>query len=286
MKEKEYHIYCNYYNMSDIEETLNFIARRNDYRSSGDVAFGWKEKSAGKKVQDAQGKLFWLKVLVKPENISDKLWNGEIDANKIKNVKKPNILKFTDILINKQIYRIVLMTYIPFPVCSDSSELKNSITLESTWFAQLKNSLKSLKRITTDRQAVRQDLINRRIKELFGDNIDTKVTSWVTCHGDLHWGNLTQEQCWILDWEAWGLAPEGFDAAFLYCFSLLQPNIANMVYRYFADELNSKDGQLCLMFACAELLRMIDLYSDHPRLKMPLKRLIHDLAVKNRIKLP
>ncbi|WP_244207258.1 hypothetical protein [Streptomyces swartbergensis] len=33
----------------------------------------------------------------------------------------------------------------------------------------------------------------------------------------------------ILDWEGWGHAPEGFDAATLYAYTLLQPNVAARV---------------------------------------------------------
>ncbi|MFD5856771.1 hypothetical protein [Streptomyces chartreusis] len=45
---------------------------------------------------------------------------------------------------------------------------------------------------------------------------------WSTAHGYLHWVNLTSFLK-ILDWEGWGQAPCGFDAAMLYACSLLRP---------------------------------------------------------------
>ncbi|MFI5800717.1 hypothetical protein [Streptomyces sp. NPDC051677] len=47
------------------------------------------------------------------------------------------------------------------------------------------------------------------------------VSCWTTAHADVHWANLTSPLR-LLDWEAWGRAPEGFDAATLYAYSLLQ----------------------------------------------------------------
>ncbi len=41
----------------------------------------------------------------------------------------------------------------------------------------------------------------------------------------MHWANLTEPLC-LLDWEGWGMAPEGFDAAALYAYALLQPDTA------------------------------------------------------------
>lgn len=52
------------------------------------------------------------------------------------------------------------------------------------------------------------------------------VTRFRTAHSDVHWANLMASPLRILDWEGWGRAPEGFDAATLYAYTLLQPNTA------------------------------------------------------------
>jgi hypothetical protein len=36
----------------------------------------------------------------------------------------------------------------------------------------------------------------------FGVTVNLPSLAWTTAYGDLHWGNLTTPQCWLLDWEA------------------------------------------------------------------------------------
>lgn len=54
---------------------------------------------------------------------------------------------------------------------------------------------------------------------------------------------------------------------------------ATDVYRHFEDVLVTRDGKKTLLFACAELLRMIDIYGDHPALGQPLERLADAILV-------
>lgn len=55
---------------------------------------------------------------------------------------------------------------------------------------------------------------------------DTAVKEWCTAHADLNWANLTAPRCWMLDWEDWGRAPRGLDAANLWACSLAVPGLA------------------------------------------------------------
>src|SRR5262249_18638582 len=43
---------------------------------------------------------------------------------------------------------------------------------------------------------------------------------WATAHGDLHFANLCAPNLHLLDWEGWGLAPAGYNAATLHSHSL------------------------------------------------------------------
>ena len=90
--------------------------------------------------------------------------------------------------------------------------------------------------------------------------------TWTTSHGDLHWANITAPALWLFDWEAWGLAPFGIDAATLLCFSLQQPQIVDRIYHHLGDWLNTPVAQLSQLFVCSERLRMTELYNDHPDL--------------------
>ncbi|MGW1503353.1 hypothetical protein ACWCQW_33215 [Streptomyces mirabilis] len=73
-----------------------------------------------------------------------------------------------------------------------------------------------------ERVAVRQQYMERAIPESVGIPAPA-VSCWTTAHADVHGANLT-EPLRLLDWEGWGRAPEGFDAATLYAYSLRQPD--------------------------------------------------------------
>lgn len=75
--------------------------------------------------------------------------------------------------------------------------------------------------VDTDRVAVRQQYIERAIPEFVGIPAPA-VPCWTTAHADVHWANLTSPLLLL----GRGRAPEGFDAATLYAYSLLQPDTA------------------------------------------------------------
>ena len=236
--------------------------------------YGWGKKSVGAIVVMADGNEAWLRIqFVERDRLNSRQWSGEVEANSISGVKKPHILRFEDWREGDIAWRATLMDLVTYEPCSSTQELRSSLMLDDQWFLDLKQSLQNLQHVSTRRVCVRQDLVNRRISQTFGSSVDTTVRGWTTCHGDLHWANLTCPQMFILDWEGWGQGPVGLDAAFLLAFSLLSPDMAHRIRREFAQDLNSHDGMLSVLFACAELMRMIDLYDNHPDLKAPLKAL-------------
>jgi len=53
----------------------------------------------------------------------------------------------------------------------------------------------------------------------------------------------------VLDWELWGLSPAGIDAATLFLFSLLEPEVSGRVANVFGDILDAPaghDAQVCV----------------------------------------
>ncbi|MFG2557103.1 hypothetical protein [Streptomyces sp. NPDC048581] len=50
-----------------------------------------------------------------------------------------------------------------------------------------------------------------------------RTTDWTTAHGDLHTANITAGTPYPLDWEGFGMALVGYDAATLPAYSLLVP---------------------------------------------------------------
>ncbi|MFI8203553.1 hypothetical protein [Streptomyces sp. NPDC085937] len=78
------------------------------------------------------------------------------------------------------------------------------------------------------------------------------VSCWTTAHADVHGANLT-EPLRLLGWEGWGMAPDGFDAAAPYAYSLLQPDTAARVRATF-PVLGIPVGLAAEATVCAQLL--------------------------------
>ncbi|WTA38628.1 hypothetical protein OG936_27295 [Streptomyces sp. NBC_00846] len=57
----------------------------------------------------------------------------------------------------------------------------------------------------------------------------------------------------MIDWEDWGLAPRGLDAATLWGNSLAVPALADRVWSERRPDLTTKSGQLMALFFCAKV---------------------------------
>jgi hypothetical protein len=134
--------------------------------------------------------------------------------------------------------------------------------LPATWWTTLRESLTALAGQPTARvaklhsatasQAYIGSLVDKATDEA-RVAVDSTITEWTTAHADLTWANLTAPACWLLDWEDWGTAPRGLDAATLLVGSLAVPTLAGRIRREFADDLGSRSGQLVTLALCAEL---------------------------------
>ena len=69
---------------------------------------------------------------------------------------------------------------------------------------------------------------------------------------------MTGPRLWILDWEDFGRAPRGLDAANLWFGSLAIPAIAEMVYDGRRQDMDSRTGLVMQLFKCTELLAWAD----------------------------
>lgn len=111
---------------------------------------------------------------------------------------------------------------------------------------------------TPDCEPINLSRVDAAIRKLFPDCTNVRIDEWATAHADLNWANMTGPRLWILDWEDFGLAPRGLDAANLWFGSLAVPEIADKVYRGRRHDLDSQTGQVMQLFKCAELLAWAD----------------------------
>ncbi|MCX4461452.1 hypothetical protein OOK58_01925 [Streptomyces sp. NBC_01728] len=151
-------------------------------------------------------------------------------------------------------YRAELSARVDQPVLSDDPILQYDLQLPGSWWADLTEALEKVSATVTDRVAIRQQYMDRAIPEFVWIPAPA-VPCWTTAHGDLHWANVTAPLR-LLDWEGWGRAPEGFDAATLYAYSLIQPNTAARVRDVF-PVLGSPAGLAAEATVCAQLLQTV-----------------------------
>lgn len=153
--------------------------------------------------------------------------------------------------------------------------LTNDPDLPCSWWERLRAALAALATVPTARVAtphtrpITQRWVRETVHAMF-PGVDPAVDEWAVAHADLNWVNLTAPACRVLDWEDWGHAPRGWDAATLWASSLAVPDLAGHVQSVFDDALNSRTGLLCQLYACAELLAAGQEYAGP--LAMPARR--------------
>ncbi|MGW0312605.1 hypothetical protein [Streptomyces flavidovirens] len=131
--------------------------------------------------------------------------------------------------------------------------------LSEEWWASLNASLDALaaqhtNRIATpDTETLTQELVTGTVHGVF-PGVDTAVVDWRPAHADLNWANMTAPVFCVFDWEDWGMAPRGLDAANLWGASLAVPALADRVRGERRNDLESRDGKLMTLFVAAKIL--------------------------------
>lgn len=253
--------------MSNPNRALQIAAKELHVRLIGEIKYGWEQKTVGSTVVSADGARGWLRIQMRAKTEeTSRLWTGIKESEYIGGILKPAVIRDMEWEYDGYVWRADLMTYIPHKVCSRTPELREPLALGREWYHELRTSLERLAQCETTRIAVSQEYITRRIHERFGEHVETCISEWTTVHSDVHWANLTQPECWILDWEGWGKGPYSFDAAFLYCYSLLEEKNAEKIHSLFSDWLDTHDGYISQLFACTELMNMTEKEGSHPDL--------------------
>lgn len=206
-------------------------------------------------------------------------WTGAECASVLTGVAKPQLrrsVRWQDDA-RDAVWRADEMTVVCSSVISSNGSITCDPQLSDAWWVELKTSLDALAAHETDRVGMRQAHLTRRITEVFGEGVDTSVGEWGTAHADLHWGNLTAPECYLLDWEDWGLAPRGYDAATLWGFSLAVPEVASRIQQEFGQDLATRSGRLSQLLFCANVLRAYARSGKSMSFTDPARRASNDL---------
>ncbi len=225
--------------------------------ATGAPAWGWGGRTLGRAVTTDEGQPAWLRLLNSPvDQAHGKLWEGSVTADRSlpQSLRRPRVLAVHDWTDGEQAYRAELTTYLSEPMCSPDPVLHTLLDLPESWWTDLRAGLVAIARTPTDRVAVRELWIDRSVPRFTGLPAP-RINHWTAAHGDLHWANLTGPGFAALDFEGWGLAPAGYDAAVLHTYSLLVPAVADRVRSELADLLDTAQGRVAELVVLTEILQ-------------------------------
>jgi phosphotransferase family enzyme len=245
----------------------------------GEVVNTYDMRSAGATARDGDRDV-WLRVVVEdPDYQPACRWNGNVEANAIRDVPKPEVLRWSDwtnadSYLNGRRLRGEVMTLAPGSTIASDSVLLDDPKLPESWWHDLDAALAALAAHPVnmdDELGAVQYTINGARAHLdieLPDEIFAGL-EWTTAHADLHWGNLRGPELCILDWESWRPAPAGYDVATLYCTSLLHPSTAERLRA--RPVFTTRSGQIALLFAIVRYLWVVGEGSDIDQLDQPLR---------------
>ncbi|KOU17394.1 hypothetical protein ADK52_31915 [Streptomyces sp. WM6372] len=132
--------------------------------------------------------------------------------------------------------------------------------LPDAWWEALNASLDALAaqrtpRIATpDTVTITQEQVTQTLGEVFPGIADMRIERWAPAHADLTWANVMGPEFSIIDWEDWGMAPRGLDAATLWGNALAVPTLADRVHHERHADLESRDGKLMQLFFLSKIV--------------------------------
>ncbi|MEU6310655.1 hypothetical protein [Streptomyces sp. NPDC047014] len=237
--------------------------------ASGPEAWGWNGRTLGRRAGQ-----YWLRLVSAPaDRRNARLWDGTAAADSAlpRSVPRPRLRDVTEWTEDTIAYRAELSEYIARPALQTGGPILTAdVDLPQFWWDDLRKALAATATVPTDRQAVRQQWIDRNFTRFLGIPAPT-IDSWTTGHGDLHWGNLTPHPLVLLDWEGWGRLPTGYDVGLLHAYTLTRPATAARIRSEYAHILDTPEGRLGELVALAQLLQ-VTARGAHPELAPHLAR--------------
>lgn len=198
-----------------LRDLLASAADRLGVDLAGPAVFGLDARTVGARATSPQG-LRWLRVATEPQAwAGGPAWEGNQAANEIAGVAELQVRDVVEWDEGDRRVRAELQTLAPGHAVSETMALRDCPGLENTCWEELQSALQALADHPTKRICLDEPFVRRLLLAFFGATPDLQDVIWTTAHGDLHWANLMAPECWILDWEAWGTAPAGYDAALL-----------------------------------------------------------------------
>jgi len=201
----------------------------------------------------------WLRVVYDDPEWGDGDYLGNnVAANDIQGVPKPTVKRWSEWEDNGRRMRGEVSTFVADAAISTGMTLAAEPALSEQWITDLDQALQALSTHPVPDSGVDASSVNDGIRAFFGIDVDIASVRWTAAHCDLHWGNLTAPRLVILDWETWGRAPAGYDAASLLCATLTYPDSARRIRHALAKFLETPSGRIAVLAAAVRFLRFAD----------------------------
>ncbi len=199
-------------------------------------------------------------------------WEGAVEAEQAMpaTVPRPRLRHWHDWSEHAWQYRAELYDLAVAKNISASAVLTTQPRLSAEWWSAARDALRAITTVSTTRHTITRTYLRQAMPRLLGTPIDPEPPfPWTTAHGDFHFANITAPALQILDFEGWGLAPAGYDAATLHSHSLLVPATAARIQRELASLLSTPAGRHAELVAITELLDAVT-RGDHTAIARPL----------------
>lgn len=241
-----------------MEGHLDWAAQKFGVERVGEPLHTARFHSVGCRVLDA-GEDAWLRVVYDDPEWGDGDYLGHnVAANEIHGVPKPAVKRWTEWEDNGRRMRGEVSTFVADSAISTGMTPSEEPVLSDQWLIELDRSLQALSAHPVPDRGMDAGYVNDGIRAFFGVSVDVAAVPWTTAHCDLHWGNLTAPRLFILDWEMWGKAPAGYDAASLLCTTLMYPESAARIQGALEGFLETPAGRIATLAAAVRFLRFAD----------------------------
>ncbi|HZX03533.1 hypothetical protein [Kribbella sp.] len=255
-----------------MEGHLEWAAREFDVQLLGTPVHTPRLHSVGCRVLDA-GEDAWLRVVyADPEWGDGEYLESNVAANDIHDVPKPSVERWSEWYDDDRRMRGELSTFVADPAVSAGMTPTTEPEISDRWLSDLANALHTLAAHPLPSHGMDATDVNDGIRAYFGIDVDISRVPWITAHCDLHWGNLTAPNLTILDWETWGKAPAGYDAASLLCATLTFPALSRRLRTALAAFLDTPTARIAILAAATRYLRFAD-GGELTELAIPVRRL-------------
>jgi hypothetical protein len=214
-------------------------------------------KSCNGPVASADGERRWLKITGIPQGTVNQARTREQAFDALDGIPKPAVIGILDWEAAGVAWRARQSEIARSPVASSQHFGRELPAIGPEWISSLRVALGRLAAVETSHYCMTPDLVAGEIARLFGPDAPRRAEEWQVAHGDLNWTNLTAPEVMLLDGETWGLAPRGYDLAYLIVNTGYDDELMRRLELAFADELRRPSGRVAQLAACAVMLNYL-----------------------------